>query len=446
MVEFGPEFLFGVATASYQIEGAWNEDGKGESIWDRFSHTPGKIVDDSTGDIACDHYHRYEEDIKLLKRLGVDAYRFSISWPRIFPEGRGRVNEKGLDFYRRLIESLRENAIRPVVTLYHWDLPQTLEERGGWGSEETVEAFKEYAHFLFRIFREEVELWITHNEPWVTAFLGHSEGRMAPGKQDFALALRVSKNLLLSHAHAVSIFREEGIRKPIGIALNLAPIYPKTENDADRQAALRFDGCLNRWFLDPLFRGEFPEDMVMWYRRKGFPIPPFSDSESRLLTKSLDFLGINYCTRYVLEHGEDPALEARVARVPGGEYSSMDWEVYPSGMSEIVCRVSVDYSPRAIYITENGYPYPDILLPNGSVVDEERIAYLARHLASLHKAMVLGCPVKGYFVWSIMDNFEWSYGFSKRFGLVYVDYETLQRIPKQSFFWYQNVIRRRGFE
>lgn len=446
MPRFSSDFLFGVATAAYQVEGAWNEDGKGESIWDRFAHTPGKILDGMSGDVACDHYHRYHEDITLMKELGVDAYRFSIAWSRIFPEGRGRVNEKGIDFYRKLIEKLKSVGIRPVVTLYHWDLPQALQDEGGWENEATVQAFADYARLLFRTFRDDVDIWITHNEPWVVAFIGNYEGRHAPGKEDFGAALRVSRNLLLSHGHAVRVFREEGVKKPIGITLNLSPAHPARNDEETRKAVRRYDGYLNRWFLDPLFHGRFPEDMLTFYSTKGFSIPQFNPQESALVSSPLDFLGINYYFRSVVAEGSEPVLETRLVESPDAEKSSMGWEVYPPGIYEIIQRVTRDYAPKAIYITENGYASFDVVSPQGSVEDDKRIDYLRNHLLQLSRAIAEGSPVKGYFVWSIMDNFEWSFGFTQRFGLVYTDYATLRRIPKKSFYFYQNLIRKRALE
>jgi beta-glucosidase len=440
---FPEDFLFGVATASYQIEGAWNEDGKGESIWDRFAHTPGNILDGTTGDVACDHYHRFAEDVALMRELGISAYRFSISWPRVLPSGKGAVNEKGLAFYRRLIEKLKEAGIKPVVTLYHWDLPQALQDRGGWENEETVEAFAEYARLLFATFKDDVHLWITHNEPWVVAFIGNYEGRHAPGKRDFQAALRVARNLLLSHGHAVRVFREVSPEGAIGITLNLSPVHPLTEEQEDKEAAQRFDGYLNRFFLDPLFRGQFPEDMLTFYRKKGFTLEPFTEEERAIVAQPLDFLGINYYSRHVVQKGGEPVLETREHQNPYVERSDMGWEVYPRGIYEIVERVTKEYQPQAIHITENGFAFPDTL-QNGTINDERRIAYLRDHLLWLYQALEAGYPVKGYFVWSIMDNFEWAFGFSKRFGLVYVDYTTQQRIPKRSFFFYREVIRRRS--
>lgn len=440
---FPEDFLFGVATAAYQIEGAWNEDGKGESIWDRFAHTPGTILDGTTGDVACDHYHRFEEDVALMKELGVDAYRFSVSWPRVFPEGKGRVNEKGLGFYLKLVDALRQAGIRPVVTLYHWDLPQALQDEGGWENPETCEAFAEYARVIFQALKGKVSLWITHNEPWVVAFPGHYEGRVAPGKRDFQAALCVSRNLLLAHGMAVQVFREEHPGGQIGIALNLSPSHPASESAEDVEAARRYDGYLNRWFLDPVFKGQFPEDMLAWYRKKGFAIPQFSPEEGKLVAGSLDFLGINYYSRHVIRQRPESIVEIEAIRLPNREYTDMGWEVYPEGIYEIVQQVHRMYAPQALYITENGYPFPDVPSHDGSISDDKRIAYLRAHLTMLSQAIEEGCPLRGYFVWSLMDNFEWLFGFTKRFGLVYVDYKTQKRIPKKSFFWYQHLVKTR---
>ncbi|MEN3185681.1 MAG: GH1 family beta-glucosidase [Atribacterota bacterium] len=444
MPHFPSDFLFGVATSAHQIEGAWNEDGKGENIWDRFAHTPGNIADGTTGDVACDHYHRYEEDVALMRELGVNAYRFSIAWARIFPEGKGQVNQKGLDFYRRLIDTLKETGIRAVVTLYHWDLPQRLQEEGGWENEATIHAFTHYAKLLFQTFKDDVDLWITHNEPWVVAFPGNYEGRLAPGKKDFGVALQVARNLILSHGYTLKTFREEGIKKPIGITLNLSPVQPATEREEDQEAAQRYDGFLNRFFLDPFFRGQFPEDMLSFYQKKGFTFPQLNSKEGALVSQPLDFLGINYYFRHVIARGTEPVLETMPVEPPDAEKSSMGWEIYPAGMHEIVRRVTQEYTPRAIYITENGYASPDTISQDGPVEDPKRIEYLRSHLLSLHRAIDEGAPVKGYFVWSLMDNFEWSSGLAKRFGLVYVDYPTLRRIPKKSFYFYQEVIRQRA--
>ncbi|MDI3531578.1 MAG: beta-glucosidase [Candidatus Atribacteria bacterium] len=444
MCKFPSDFIFGVATAAYQIEGAWNEDGKGESIWDRFAHTPGTIKDGTTGDVACDHYHRFEEDVELMKKLGIDAYRFSISWPRIFPEGKGQINEKGVKFYQQLIEKLKAAGIKPVVTLYHWDLPQALQDRGGWESEETVEAFRDYAAFVFQQFGKEVFMWITHNEPWVVAFPGHYEGWMAPGKKDFLAALRVSRNLLLAHGLAVQEFRKQGISSPIGITLNLSPVHPASKNEEDLLAAKRYDGYLNRWFLDPVFKGFFPEDMLEWYKQKGFVSPQFNEEEAKLVTQPLDFLGINYYSRHIVKKGGHPLLEIEFVRPKDSKYCEMGWEIYPPGMYEIIKRVAEDYHPHQIYITENGVSFADQPNQEGKIDDEERVLFLKEHLQELHRAIREGYPVKGYFLWSLLDNFEWAQGYTQRFGIIYTDYQTLRRIPKKSFYWYQQVVKEKA--
>ncbi len=443
MVIFPSHFIFGVATAAYQIEGAWNEDGRGESVWDRFAHSPGKIIDGTTADVACDHYHRFEEDIAFMKDLGIDAYRFSISWPRVFPKGKGQVNELGVNFYHRLIQKLKAAHIQPVVTLNHWDLPQALQNKGGWENRDTIDAFVEYARFLFQVFGKDIPLWITHNEPWVVAFLGHYEGRMAPGKESFDSALTVSRNLLLAHGLAIKAFREKKVSGNIGITLNLSPIHPALNNKEDGEATKRFDGYLNRWFLDPLFRGHFPEDMLDWYQKKGYPIAPLSREESIIVSQPLDFLGVNYYSRYIVKKGEEPVLEVDFFLPPKSEYAEMGWEVYPSGIYEVIKRVSEEYKPGKIYLTENGISVRDTLDEDGRIRDVKRIEYLREHLLNLSRTIQEGCPVKGYFVWSLMDNFEWTHGFSQRFGLIYTDYQSLRRIPKESYYWYQKVIQNR---
>lgn len=446
MTTFPQDFIFGVATAAYQVEGAWNEDGKGESIWDRFVRTPGRIKDGTTGDVACDHYHRFEEDVALMQDLGIQAYRFSISWPRIFPKGWGEVNERGVAFYRRLIDRLHEAKIQPVVTLYHWDLPQALQEKGGWESEETVQAFVEYAAFLFRIFRHDVALWITHNEPWVIAFLGHYEGWMAPGKRDFSLALSVSRNLLRAHGLAVQVFRREGVSGQIGITLNLSPVHPFSEKEEHLLAAKRYDGYLNRWFLDPLFRGSFPEDMLSWYGYKGLPFPQLEKEEAQLIAQPLDFLGINYYSRHIVKKGLHPVLEIEFFRPKESVYCTMGWEVYPQGMYEIIARVAEEYCPGRIYITENGVSFADTPSGEGIVEDTGRIAFLRDHLREVLRAIACGYPVQGYFLWSLLDNFEWAQGYTQRFGIVYTDYTSLRRIPKSSYYWYREVVRTKALK
>ncbi len=434
--------MFGVSTSAYQIEGAWNEDDKGESIWDVFTLTPGNIENGNNGDRACDHYHRMESDVSLIADLGVGAYRFSVSWPRIFPTGKGELNQKGLDFYQFLVDRLLSAGIRPVLTLYHWDLPQALEEQGGWRNSDTALFFAEYAHTLFRVLGDRVPYWITHNEPWVNAFLGHDEGIHAPGLKDFAAALTVSRELLLSHGMAVQAFRQENLTAKIGLAHDLPPVHFRSENEKDREAARRFDGFHNRWFLDPLFFGRFPEDMLEWYRSAGFPVKQLSPREGDLVSLPVDFLGINYYFRHLVGAGNaHPVLQVETYHPVEAEYTEMGWEIYPAGLEEAVQRVNRDYAPREILVTENGIALPDILEENGKVHDGKRITYLQDHLFFLHRAMESGAPVHGYFVWSLMDNFEWHFGYSKRFGLLYTDFSTLKRVPKQSFYWYKELCR-----
>ncbi len=444
---FPQGFLWGAATASYQIEGSPDADGKGESIWDRFSHTPGRIWDNQTGDIACDHYRRYPEDIKLMAGLGLNSYRFSISWPRIFPAGGGRPNEKGLDFYRRLVDELHKNRIKPAATLYHWDLPQRLEDKGGWSNRDTAGYFQEYAAYLFQNLDLPVDLWITLNEPWVVAYLGHAFGVHAPGVTDFSTALKVGHHLLLGHGLAVRSFRESARGdEQIGITLNLAPIQPNSDSPADREAAHRSDGFMNRWYLDPIFRGSYPEDMVEIFSRL-FEMPLQEEEDAKIIAEPIDFLGINNYTRILVEAtGSADDFMGNPINPPDREYTEMGWEVYPEGLSELLIRVNRDYGPIPLYVTENGAAFPDQLNARGEVDDPRRINYLQTYLYESWKAMEKGVPLKGYFVWTLLDNFEWAFGYSKRFGLVYVDFENQKRYLKNSAHWYKEVISRNGLD
>jgi len=442
---FPEGFLWGAATASYQIEGSPAADGKGESIWDRFSHTPGNIWNEENGDIACDHYRLYREDVKMMADMGLNAYRFSVAWPRIFPQGGGRVNEKGLDFYRRLIEELHKYKIKPVVTLYHWDLPQALQDRGGWNNRDTSLYFAEYASALFNNLDLPVEMWITINEPWVIAILGNAFGVHAPGINDFSTALQVSHNLLLGHGLAVKAFREaKRGSEPIGITLNLAPIQPLTDSAKDREAAKVSDGFMNRWFLDPLFKGSYPQDMADIFARN-FGLPASEKDDAAVMAEAIDFLGINNYTRIIVENsGAADAFMGNPVNPPESEYTEMGWEVYPRGLYELLTRVHRDYGPLPLYITENGAAFPDEPSEDGTVDDPRRINYLHGYLQACHQALAEGVPLKGYFVWTLMDNFEWAFGFSKRFGLVYTDYETQKRYLKKSAYWYKKVIGQNG--
>ena len=435
---FPSDFLWGVATASYQIEGAYNEDGKGESIWDRFAHTPGTIVDGSNGDVACDHYHRYREDVKLMKELNINSYRFSVSWPRIFPCGRGNVNRKGLDFYKSLIEELLKNNIKPMLTLYHWDLPQHLQFHGGWVNPETSEAFVEYAVTLFEEFNGLVDLWATFNEPWCISFLSHQMGKHAPGIEDYPTALKVAHNLLTAHGETVKVFKERGFSGEIGIVLNLSPVHSFTDSPEDREAANFMDCYKNRWFLDPLFKGVYPEELFQVF------VDNFGDftkgyKDISGASEKMDFLGINYYSRDVVQYDDSEILKAKPVMVEA-ERTDMGWEIYPEGLGEILSQVHNDYGAMPLYITENGAALKDEL-KNGEVHDWQRIEFLKNHFKSAYQAIQSGIDLRGYFIWTLMDDFEWECGYTKKFGLFHVNYEdNLQRTWKDSAKWLREFL------
>jgi beta-glucosidase len=429
------DFVWGVAGSAYQVEGAVAEDGRGESIWDRFVLRPGAIANGDTGVVACDSYHRFGEDVRLMRELGVAAYRFSISWPRIVPTGRGRVNDAGLDFYERMVDELLANGIQPYVTLYHWDLPQALEDRGGWPSRETVAAFTEYVEVVVARLGDRVSTWITQNEPWVVAWLGYGMGEHAPGRTSAADALAAAHHVLLAHGRAAEVLRRDAPGARLGVTVDLYPMYPLTEDDRDVDAARRLDGARNRWFLEPLLGLGYPADMLEEYA----PIlPEIHDGDLETIAAPIDFLGVNYYSRTVVRAGPDPASPVAVD-VADAERTEMGWEVYPDGLKDLLVRLHRDYELPDVYITENGAAYPDGR-DNGSIADSKRISYLGRHIAALRDAISQGVPVRGYFLWSLLDNFEWAYGFSRRFGIVYVDFETLERVPKDSFRWYHDLI------
>jgi beta-glucosidase len=440
---FPDDFLWGTATAAYQIEGAIAEDGRGPSIWDTFSHTAGKTFNADTGDVACDHYHRWQTDVKLMQELGCQAYRFSIAWPRVLPNGTGQPNVQGLDFYDRLVDELLAANITPFVTLYHWDLPQALQDKGGWANRETVEAFVEYADTVVARLGDRVTHWITHNEPWCVGFLGHYFGEHAPGARDLRTALQVIHHVLLSHGRAVPVLRSARAGAQVGITLNLSPCYPASDSAEDSAAAQRFDGFMNRWFLDPLYGRGYPEDMAALYQAI---LPQMDTHDLDIIATPTDFLGINYYFPTVVRAvsldvnplGAQPRATEEAAAA-GREITAMGWEVDAQGLNTLLARVQHDYMPKAIYITENGAAFDDHVT-DGTVNDPQRISYLQSHFSATHAAMTNGAPVRGYFVWSFMDNFEWAYGYSKRFGLIYVDYPTQTRILKESARWYQRVI------
>lgn len=440
LLAFPKDFYWGCATASYQIEGGWNEDGKGLSIWDTFSHTQGKIADGSTGDVACDHYHRWQEDVQLMKEIGLNAYRFSLSWPRILPEGKGRINPKGLDFYDRLVDALLQNNIQPFITLYHWDLPQALQDEGGWARRDTAFYFADYTAVVAHRLGDRVKHWITHNEPWVVAWIGYGWGEHAPGIRNEKVAIQVSHHLLLSHGLAVEVLRDLSPQSEVGITLNLSPVHPATDSEEDKLSAWRHDGFLNRWFLDPIFRGAYPEDILEIFRG----LPRVEPRDMAIISRRIDFLGINYYSRSVMKYDPQAGpLQARGVGVEGAEYTEMGWEIYPPGIYEIMKRVQDDYNPSKIYITENGAAFRDEVV-DGRVHDEKRVNYLKEHFVQAHRAIQDGIRLKGYFVWSLMDNFEWAHGYTKRFGIVYVDYPTQRRIMKDSALWFKEVIAQGG--
>ncbi len=438
-MSFPDSFLWGAATSSYQIEGAVQEDGRGESVWDRFCHTlPHKIAGQDTGDIACDHYHRYREDVALMRELGLRAYRFSIAWPRILPEGIGRLNPAGLSFYERLVDELLQTNIKPFATLYHWDLPQVLQDRGGWLNPASVEWFAEYADRVSRQLGDRVCGWITHNEPWIVAFVGHFYGSHPPGLTDLKAAYQAAHHLLLAHGAAVPILRRNAPRAEVGISLNLNPIYPASDSLEDQEAVRRQDDFLNRWFLDPLFKGAYPDDMVTLLQEW---LPRINLTDVQTAAAPLDFLGVNYYIRNVVAF-EESELPLQVRHVPQehAAATAMGWEIFPQGLTDLLVRLKQEYAPAAIYITENGAAFDDPLPQNGVVEDPQRIAFLEVHLTAVAKALAQGVPVKGYFVWSLTDNFEWTHGYEKRFGIVYVDPLTRDRVPKRSAHFYRQVI------
>jgi beta-glucosidase len=442
-ITFPGGFLWGAATSAQQIEGGRREGGRGDSIWDRFAAEPGRIADGSSPDVACDHYHRWREDIGLMRWLGLGAYRFSIAWPRILPDGRGAVNRAGLDFYDALVDGLLEAGIQPFPTLYHWDLPQALQDRGGWSNRDTATAFVDYAVAVTHRLGDRIRHWATHNEPWCAATLGHEEGHHAPGHRDPAEGLRVAHHLLLSHGLAAAAIRREVANAEVGIVIIHCPAHPASERESDREAARWFDGFFNRWYLDPIFRGAYPADAiadrVALGHLPGPELPFVKEGDLAAISGRLDFLGLNYYSRVVMQAGADGRPVA-VAPGPPGELTAMGWEAYPQGLLESLVRIHRDYGPRKIYITENGAAYDDAVDSGGRITDTRRINYVREHLLAARRAMTQGVPLAGYFVWSLLDNFEWGYGYGKRFGLFAIDPETRQRIPKASACWYRDVV------
>ncbi len=441
-MRFPDGFTWGVATSAYQIEGAVAEDGRGRSIWDTFAHTPGMTRSGDTGDVACDHYHKYREDVALMADLGVGAYRFSIAWPRVIPDGDGDVNPAGLGFYDRLVDELLARGIQPWPTLYHWDLPQALQDRGGWRDRATVDAFTRYAGVVAEALGDRVGHWMTHNEPWVAAFAGHLLGVHAPGLREWPAALAAAHHILLSHGRAVPVVRERSPGAQVGIALDCRPVRPGGDDASGRH----FDGFRNRWFLDAVFGRGYPADMVAAYRDRGRfagERPPFvREGDLDEIAAPLDFVGVNYYTSLHLAAGQDESEDTGVAPGPNPPpgFTEMGWEVTPAALTGYLERLHREYGPERIVVTENGASYSDAPDEDGRIRDERRIDYLRSHIGAVGDAVIAGAPVTGYFVWSLLDNFEWAHGYSQRFGLVWVDFDTQERIPKDSFRWYRDVI------
>ncbi len=430
--QFPAHFIWGVATSSYQIEGAHDKDGRGASIWDVFCKQKGTIADGSSGAVACDHYHRLDEDLDLIASLGVRAYRFSISWPRVQPAGQGAWNEQGFAFYQRLLEGLSARGIQAHLTLNHWDLPQALQEQGGWLDRRVCDLFVRYALEVGRRFGAHCASICTHNEPWVIAVLGHELGVFAPGLKSRATAMQVAHHLLLSHGLAVRALRDSGLSTEMGIVLNLSPIYPASDSPEDIRKARTDDGLIARWYLDALVHGNYPSDIL---EHLGADVPSFSDADMRAIAQPLDYLGVNYYTRNFSSSGNPWDVSST-----GNEVTDMGWEVYPQGLTELLCRLHRDYAIPRLRVTENGAAFKDHMV-DGRIDDDRREAYLIQHILATRRALDAGVPVDAYFAWSLMDNFEWASGYEKRFGLVHVDYQTLKRTPKRSALWYQQFLR-----
>lgn len=428
MSKFPVDFVWGAATAAYQIEGAWNEDGKGESIWDRFSHTPGKVMNNDNGDVACDHYHRYLEDVGLMRQIGLNAYRFSISWPRVLPTGVGRANDKGIDFYDRLTDALLEANLEPYATLYHWDLPQALQDKGGWGNRDIIGQFADYTALMGKRLGDRIKHWATLNEPWVIAFMGNRSGEHAPGLEDDALALQISHNLLVAHGAGIDALRGTVPGVSAGIVINLWPTETRNGTQEELTAAERDWQRDNAWFLDPIFRGSYPEELIREY---GELAPRIEPGDMALIARKLDWWGINYYARH---------MKGINGRVPGSEYTEVGWEVHAPALERMLLRLKHEYITPPVYITENGAAFVDVV-EDDFVRDPRRVNYIETHLDALARALAQGVDLRGYFVWSLLDNFEWAWGYSIRFGIIYVDYETQRRIWKASAKWYSNFIR-----
>jgi beta-glucosidase len=436
--QFPPSFRWGVATSALQIEGATDADGRKPSIWDTFAAEAGRIRGGDSPAVACDHYHRWSEDLDLIARIGCTAYRFSVSWPRIIPDGRGAVNDAGLGFYDRLVDGLLERGIEPWLTLFHWDLPQSLESAGGWPNRDTAFAFADFADVVSRRLGDRVKRWITHNEPWCSTIKGYFEGDFAPGRQDLGAAIQACHHLLLSHGLALPVLRRNVADASCGITLSLHPVHPASGGADDLAAARRHDGLRNRWFLDPLYGRDYPADVLA---ELGPNAPAVAAGDMAAIAGKTDFLGVNYYFREIVAAAADATpVRSRVVEANAAEVTGSGWEVYPEGMTELLARVARDYAPGPIAVTENGASYPDEADTDGFCRDDRRALYISRHIAAMRAAMTQGVDLIGYFVWSLLDNFEWAEGYSKRFGLVHVDFATQKRTVKQSGRWFADFL------
>ena len=437
---FPADFAWGFAASGYQVEGAAAEDGRGRSIWDTFARQPGAVADGSTGDVATDHYHHYPEDVRLMADLGVRAYRFSIGWPRVLPTGTGDVNERGVDFYRRLVDALLDAGIEPLVNLFHWDLPQALQDRGGFANPEVVGWFGDFATLMASRLGDRVTDWMTFNEPAVFAFLGHADGIHAPGLRDWPTAIRVADNQLRAHAAATAAIRALVDNAKVGLAFDVNQVAPASDTELDRAAADQWSAARDAWFLDPLFGRGYPGPGLEAHRAAGhldgvdLAEPPDGD---------LDYLGLNFYRRDSVRAVSDRVFDWEIGALPGSEQTQMDWHVAPDGLRDTLVQLHRTYAPRELIVTENGAAYPDTVDRDGRVRDTARQAYLARHVAAAADALDAGVPLTGFHVWSLLDNYEWSLGYSRRFGLVHVDFDTQRRTPKDSARWYQRLIARR---
>jgi beta-glucosidase len=451
-IVFPPNFLWGVATSAPQIEGAWDADGRGESIWDRFSKLPGKIYNGDTPAVACDHYHLYETDVAEMVRLGVKTYRFSFAWPRILPQGTGPVNQKGLDFYKRLVDQLLKAGIVPNATLYHWDLPQALEDRGGWPVRDSVDWYEEYAGLLFETFGDQIKLWATFNEP-IAIWVGYGAGAFAPGHQSEKLARQAIHHLLLAHGRAVRAFRslDMGTAK-IGIVIDVwrrLPVRDRPDDPGlaeDRELARLEEETTYRYFMSPIFKGHYPQFALDWLEKQAsLPVTQAGDME--IIASPIDYIGVNCYSVYRVSTDPELVNPEKLQKEKPGLYTDVGWEVYPRSIYEAVMTVRQEFSgDLPIYLTENGACFPDLISEDGRVHDPRRVAYFQAYLAELYRAIQDGADVRGYYAWSLMDNFEWTAGYSKRFGLLYTDYPTQGRIWKDSAYWFQKTIRENGFE